>query len=303
MPVAVTGSGVHLVSQADCGDGQICYSVSVDCNGLLPREAEIRVNHLDKSKGAVVFTIGGVGTGFYADHSGSPGDTVNRMRDEGYETYEVSWTGERGWSTDGFGQGLKKVMCAYAELVQWIATNIADNPEVMGATGNSMQIGYGLALYGLEDVLDVVVMSGGPPTADAVDACYRTERRDESPVLMDYLLGWQDEGDYCLHGEGPEWTIAALEAESIVSALPGELRDYDYPNTKVAFVEGEGDVDNIRRARKYYDAITSEKSWVVLPGVGHGVHRDPDGAATVFRALAALIRRQNSQLYGEFFGA
>ena len=28
----------------------------------------------------------------------------------------------------------------------------------------------------------------------------------------------------------------------------------------------------------------------------------PPGAAAVFRALAALIRRQNSQLYGEFFG-
>ena len=28
----------------------------------------------------------------------------------------------------------------------------------------------------------------------------------------------------------------------------------------------------------------------------------PQGAAAVFRSLAALIRKQNSQLYGQFFG-
>jgi CRP-like cAMP-binding protein len=30
---------------------------------------------------------------------------------------------------------------------------------------------------------------------------------------------------------------------------------------------------------------------------------NPQGAAAVFRSLAALIRRQNAQLYGEFFGS
>ena len=29
----------------------------------------------------------------------------------------------------------------------------------------------------------------------------------------------------------------------------------------------------------------------------------PEAAAAVFRALAALIRQQNSQLFGEFFGS
>ena len=192
-------------------------------------------------------------------------------------------------------------MCAYAELVRWIAANLADNPEVMGATGNSggsMQIGYGLAVYGLEDIFDIVVLTGGPPTSDAVDRCYRGTPPDP-PIkrggvfaLVDYVMGWLDNGDYCQYGVGPEWTIAALEAESIVSALPGDPRDYHYPNTKVAFVEGELDVGNTERGRKYYDAITSGKSWVVLPGVPHGVPFDPIGAATIQDTLLEGLRER-----------
>ena len=56
---------------------------------------------------------------------------------EGYETYDIKWAGELGWQTDKFGHGLKNLMCAYATLVRSIATDLADNPEVMGATGNS----------------------------------------------------------------------------------------------------------------------------------------------------------------------
>ena len=277
VPDSVTETGVHLVSQGTCEDNQICYSVRIECNGLVPREAEIRVSHLNQSKGAVVFTSGGIGTRFYG------GPIVENMRDEGYETYEVRWIGERGWRTDSSGVGYKKVMCAYAELIRWISTDLADNPEAMGATGHSAGsglIGYGLALYGLEDIFDVVVLTGGPPPADLVKRCFWPgERRDSNPI--DYIMGWLDNGDYCQRGEGPESVIAALQAESIVNTLPGELRDYHYPNTMVAFVEGELDVVNVEMGRNYYDAITSEKSWVVLPGVGHGVQRDPLGAATI----------------------
>ena len=97
-------------------------------------------------------------------------------------------------------------------------------------------------------------------------------------------------GDYCQRGEGPGWTIAALQTESIVSARPGELRDYHYPNTRVAFVEGELDVANVEKGKLYRDAITSETSWVVVPGVGHGVPRDPLGAATIQERLLEGLR-------------
>ena len=89
---------------------------------------------------------------------------------------------------------------------------------------------------------------------------------------------------------GPEWTVASLEAESIVSGLPGDLRDYNYPSTKVAFVNGELDVKNVERGRIYYGAITSEKSWLVLSGVPHVVQRNPIGAETIQETLLEGLR-------------
>lgn len=256
-----------------------------------------------------MFTTGGWGGYFYAsrylyrvgedielpgrDHPS--GQTVEKMRVEGYETYEVNWKGERGWGTDISGQGLKKPMCAYAELVRWIATNLADNPDVMGATGGSAgswQIAYGLALYGLEDIFDVVVLTGGPAAADMVYLCYGKEA-DSFGGAMAYVMGWVK--DYCgndslfRQGERLEWTVAALQAENIVSTLPGDLRDYHYPHTKVAFVEDERDPAT-ELGKIYHDAITSEKSWVVLPGVGHGVDGDPIGAATIQEVLLEGLR-------------
>lgn len=274
---------IRLVAQAECGHGQDCYSVSVACNGLVPQKAEIRVIHQSESKGAVVFTTGGLGTNFYG------GPIVERMHEEGYETYELGWLGERGWQTGSFGEGYKNVMCAYAELVRWIGTNLADNPEVMGATGQSagsMHIGYGLTLYGLEDVFDVAVMTGGPPAADLVEQCFRPRQRGGP----DYIMGWLDKGDYCQLGEGPEWVIAALRAENIVSAEPGEVRDYNHPETMVVFVEGELDVANVEKGKLYRDVITSETKWMVIPGAPHAVNRDPTGAAAIQETLLEGLR-------------
>ena len=81
-----------------------------------------------------------------------------------------------------------------------------------------------------------------------------------------------------------------LDIAAILTRLkPGELRDYHCPNTKVAFVEGERD-PGTRIVKIYHDAITSEKSWVVLPGVSHGVAGDPIGAATIQEALLEALR-------------
>ena len=99
---------------------------------------------------------------------------------------------------------------------------------------------------------------------------------------MDPTMGWPDNAGYCDLGSGPEWTIPVLEAEGIVSAVSGDLRDYHHPNTWVAFVQGESDTfDLVERTRPYYDAITSEKSWEVLPGVDHAIQWNDVGAAAI----------------------
>ncbi|MFC1979001.1 fibronectin type III domain-containing protein [Chloroflexota bacterium] len=280
---------VVLVSQEEIGDNQVCYTVTVDDGGLPTREAQIRAYHNDSSNGAVIFLGGGFGTSWYGDSSwGCQPETINVMRNNGYETYEIAWTGEQGWATGCSGQGYKLATGAFADLVRWIASDIADNPDAIGITGHSggsVQISYGLAIHGLEDVLDVVVLTGGPIHADLVWAGY------EYPAVgprskIDYVMGWLDNGDYCATQTYLDWVVQALQAESLVSPLADEIRDCHYHDTKVVFVEGENDVV-IDASEIYYDAITSEKDWIVVPGVGHGVPGDTNGAAIIQEQLLA----------------
>jgi len=299
-----TDAPMILISEDVC-DGQICYTVQVNCQGLVTREAEIRSHRNESAKGAVIFTTGGSGRGFYGGSTLSAnrpsGETVLFFQDQGYETFEISWQGNFGWATDNPGAGLKAVMCAYAEVVRWIAATLANNPVVIGATGNSggsMQIGYGLANYGLEDLLDGVVLSGGPPTADAWDVCFgdgeRSEPRGGTSVLMDHVLGFLDNGDYCQIGVGPLEAEEIARRESIVSNEPGEVRDYDYPTTVVAFVEGQRDVSNIPRARKYFDVITTAKTWDIVPDGPHSLQNFMAGAAKIRERLFEHLEALNN---------
>lgn len=79
--------------------------------------------------------------------------------------------------------------------------------------------------------------------------------------------------------------VPILEADSIVSPDPAELRDYTYSRARVVFIEGGKDEGNVVLPRLFYDAITTEKTWIVPPGVGHVVSADPTGAEAVLGEL------------------
>lgn len=281
---------VNLLLTTNCGNFK-CYDIEVFCNDLDVREARIRVNENSNSKGTIIFTSGGSGGSFYGETFAgeiSAAKLISDLANQGYETYELKWNSKFGWAENNAGEGFKKIMCAYNEAFRFIQSELADNKEVMCATGNSggsMQIGYGLALYNLEEELDYAVLSGGPPTADAVDVCFNTAG---GPLgLMDYVFGWVDNGDYCRMGIQNNETTEALSRGSIVSSLEGEIRDYSYPNTLVSFIEGQFDTENTRRGRVYYDAIETEKTWKIVPGISHTVHKTEDGAQAIKEGMLA----------------
>lgn len=102
----------------------------------------------------MVFVGGGHTNTIYARNS-------NELHAGGYETYLLVYRGELGYFTDSIGAGLKDISCGTSEIIKYIASDLADNPEVMGATGvsaGSMQLGFGLTVYGLEEILDVVLL-------------------------------------------------------------------------------------------------------------------------------------------------
>ena len=276
-----TELGVSLLSQTSCDENQTCYHVSVDCEDLALREAEIRVHHTPDSKGAIIFVGGGWGRSWYGDGGEQSAQTVNVMQDEGYETYEIKWLGEFGWGTDNFGQGFKMLSRGTTEIIRWIVTDIASNSDVVGATGQSggaNELAYGLAIHDLESILDVIVLTGGPARVDLVAICQMDVPSIKGKV--DYVMGWQGDGDYCSSGNCPEWVVQALQSESIITPLSYEYRDYDYPNTQVTFIEGENDIF-APPGRIFFDAITCMKQWIELEELGHGIPGTQLGASLI----------------------
>ena len=159
------------------------------------------------SKGAVVFVGGGHTNTIYARNS-------NELHAGGYETYLLVYRGELGYFTDSIGAGLKDISCGTSEIIKYIASDLADNPEVMGATGvsaGSMQLGFGLTVYGLEEILDVVLLDSGPVHADMVSAYFDFSTPARGRIL-DYAHDWFGKGDYCQVGSGPESFIPILKA-------------------------------------------------------------------------------------------
>ena len=148
--------------------------MSVVCQGLPPRGATIGARRLSDAKGAVVF----VGRGYTTRFSASI--RANDLHADGYETYQLAYQGELGYFTGSIGAGLKNISCGTSELIKWIVSDLADNPNNIGALGfsaGSMQLGYGLALYRLGEILDVVVLASGPIQSDLVSTCFTTHSR------------------------------------------------------------------------------------------------------------------------------
>lgn len=254
------------------GNMYTCQEVTVSCNDLNERRAILRITEQPDSIGTIVFTSNGAGNTFYGN--AAPNVTLGLM-DAGYNTVEIAWQGEYGWAQDNYGAGIPDTMCAYAEVVRYLSD------DVLCATGNSggaMQVSYGLAHYNLDDVLTTAVLTGGPPTADAVDACRSGRDGVNTAKLLDYVFGF----DKCQAGD-VEGSVDYIDANSVVHG------DMEY-TTFVSFILGSRDPLNIARAQKYYDVITSEKKWMVLDNVPHSVHKDTVGGQAIVNELLTYCR-------------
>lgn len=287
---------VELETTYSC-DGYDCYDLLVTCMGMNPQSATVRADHQSNAVGTILFTSGGSGVGYYSGdtdpnlRSSSSQQTqrmVQELYDAGYETYEIIYNGTYGWADANPGAGLAGVMCHYPAIAQWIHDEQASNPDVMCATGNSGgsgQIAFGLAGYNMEMILDVAVLTGGPPFADMLYVCLGengSPRVSPTTEDIDHAFGWLDNGDYCQNQSGPEWVREVLLENDLSNPAAGW--DYDYADTYVAFILGGND-DLVTVADNYYDLITSETTWQVLPGVGHGTHKQQPGPSTIANTL------------------
>ena len=265
------------------------YTFDVDCHGIPTRQVTVNAFKQSDSKGAVVLTTGGTGGNFYSARSGEALETVRLLFRDGYEVYEVRWDGEMGWGTNARGRGFHVAVGGFTELVRYMFHHLFDNNDKVIAHGNSggaFQIAYGLAIYDLDEVLDMVILTGGPPTSDLKAGIFGHEDFPErwragagGRRLTDYMMGWDGEGDYCAKGEAPDHIKNQLDTVSLVTDL--QPRRYHY-NTFVNFVQSDDPTKAHDQARIYYEVITSGKSYYYLPEVtSHNVPGSLEGARII----------------------
>lgn len=284
---------LEVLRSRPCGDS-ICHDLQVRCGGIEPREVRVRETEVAPARGAVVFATGVFGSQPY-DQYPERVATLEAARAAGLETFEIQWGGGRlGWGRGAAGAGYANALCGTAEIVRWLAGERADQPKRLCAQGNSgaaLQFAYGLAAFGLEDTLDLAVLSGGPPLVRAADYCFGRAKlpkakrwKDNGRRMTDYILGFEGEGDFCKEASSTPEALAAMATSDLVTdAAP---RDYAYDRTRLIFLQAERD-KSTSQARLFYDVVTSKKTWRLLPGGRHGVDREPATASVVRDTLIA----------------
>jgi hypothetical protein len=192
---------------------------------------------------------------------------MDTLLDNGYKLVEVAWNEPGVWEGPG---GSISLACRSATIFDWVHKNIHQGGlfAAQGNSGGSAQIAFSLAYYGLDEVLDLANLGGGPPPC---------------PISTEGILNTKDQSQ-CLVG-AERWD------ESTEPMLFDNPRLH-YPNTIVRFFLGENEhsAEAIETANAYYDAITSAKSMQIVPNTAHGVHRTEEGAAALLASIREAAR-------------
>ena len=291
-------AAVEQITDRPCGEGR-CHTLRVRCADLAPRIARVRewpplARETDRgSVGTMVFLTGVWGKKPYFDEPERRA-TLEATRAAGFEVFELWWDGRLGWGEGVEGAGFARTFCAPTEVIRWLVDTRADTPSRVCAQGNSggaLQLAYGLALYDLDEILDLAVLSGGPPLVDLESFCFDRTRerakmwRENGRRIVDTMLGFDDAGDFCKNGAPDPTARAALASDALVlrPGIDATARHHDL-RTRVVFVESEGD-KSTRQARRYHEALTGPTEWIELPSRAHGVDRDPETAPILRRTL------------------
>ena len=225
----------------DC-DGGKCYSFTTTSKaGTSSKPGTVMVREPDGViRGTAVFFSGGLGTAF-----GGSRKMTSDAREAGYRTVHVKW--ESGWSvgTPGALEGFRKLAVHPATLTDFIKKQfgVPDKPYVLwGSSGGAGQIAYMLSFYGMDEIVDAAIISGGFWMGRVDIGCL-----DEDPLnehlqysaaarrAIDQSFGFgRDKPGPCAQRD--EKLRTRLRQSSV--AFGG---DYHHPNTKVYLLYGGND--------------------------------------------------------------
>ncbi len=273
----------------------------IDCDGVASVGVTLMISEPPTGvplRGTIVFSTGALGTAFYGwELFGLP--LLQRLQPLGFRLVDRAWT--PGWFNTG--GSIKKQSCRYGTLLKWIHDNYHTTGSfvAIGSSGGSAEIGYALTTWGAGDLLDVAIITGGPPMARLDLQC------PEPPPPGWLALCAQLIPPNVLQCGQPECSGVSKLFNVCISCTPNpsvqELLDdsilhpaavLHYPKTRTHLIMGGLDcLDTVPSGMLFFNAVTSEKILEFVPWTQHLVVQNPQGLDAVVRAVVGGVACQS----------
>ena len=203
---------------------------------------------------------------------------------------------ESGWFTDG--TGIRRQSARYAVMVDWIRTNLHFTGALcaVGNSGGAAEIAYALTSWNGDNLLDVAILSSGPPLTRLDYMC----EVPASAAWAAQCAALVPPGTLSCGPPGcePEPTNPVCPLLP-TNPLPGELIDQsilhplavlDYPTTVLQFLLGAEDCTSaVPLAMLFVNAVQSPTPVEFVPNTPHLMTSTTEGRAAIVQALKTAL--------------
>ena len=290
-------SAVTVLSASTCPSGpgglpgSTCQLLEIQAGSNQAMQVEVRVFEPDPAAaylGTAVLSSGSSGIGFYGDITGGD-QLIADLVAQGLRVVDRRW--ETTWLQAG--DTILASSEGYAELLRWIHDNLHAGGlfAVTGQSGGSSEIAYGLGSWGLEQLIDVAVLSSGPSMARLDFQCFPPSPTwaalcpaivPPGKLTCGVPLCTASQHSFLCSLHAPGKTPLELEAMSVLH--PGA--ELNNTGTLIHVIVGDGDcTTSLPQALYYQQALLGPSTLTWVAGADHNMPGTAQGRAAIVSAL------------------
>ena len=285
--------------------GTTCQHMEVVCPGLNDMGVTVgTVTGTGTVKGSITLFTGSTG------EPPSPSSYIDSYKGMGFTTYNIAWD-PPGWAYVGPEENLVSTSCEAATLLNYLHSVAPSGAFCgQGISGGSAELGYALAIYGEDTLLDNVELLSGPVMANVEAGCITPAGPNitivptngasfaEDPTYSaGYKTSLTETTGYSCAPKKPTSTTAnnAWAAQSIVQTTS----ILNYPQTTIAgWVCNNGLNNSAAEGWEFYSALQSEYTLTSITGCTGPENVDTGTTPQGLNAETAIEQDMQTQCIG-----
>ncbi|MFN2458500.1 MAG: hypothetical protein ABR502_09890 [Chitinophagaceae bacterium] len=288
-------------TDATCPAGYTCYGFEIQVPGVTKNERGFLAvaPYRGTPRGVIMFFTGGGGDEWWTRGSATF-QMADELRSLGFSIVQVRWNINWLISSPGNDAGTAHLAARPATVIKYVYDKFyvpLGIPKqtgkagfcITGNSGGSTQVSYALSHYGLENIIDVAIPTGGPPHSVLSKSCMNRPGEEAYWFAAD-TRNFIDQGFGFFDGNGP----AARSDASFVSRWLAESvatggSDYNHPGTRIHFLLGQTDTPMQVIATDYFNRLNTDGTpfltWEIVSNTGHAIHGSQEGRAALKAAI------------------